>query len=240
MALALAGLLLAAGCSSGTVGMVPDAGAGLAGRYYWGTADGTHFLGVYFADGSHAYSGLPHQGLPTCTGNDTGSGTPQGIGAQGCVAYTYDASSGAVTVGDLHGTYSGNSFTLDGLHLAQLTVPKPGSTLAVTLQSVYASGAGSDFSAGFNSLTLADNGTFTTANGATLGTLNGDVTAIPADQRGTYRITSNGRLELDFASGTNLVRTIGTDIDERSDPKQALRGAMLDSTYYANQATMNN
>ncbi|MEZ0110004.1 hypothetical protein ABH920_004018 [Catenulispora sp. EB89] len=210
----------------------------MAGHYFWGTANGTNFLGVYFADGSHAYTGLPHQGLPSCTGSDTGVGTPQGIGAQGCTSYSYNPSTGAVTVGTMQGTYTGGAFTLDNLHLAELTVPKAGSTLAVTFQNVYASGAGSDFSGGFSDLTLASNGRFATASGATVGTLNGDAAVLPADQHGTYRIESSGRLELDFASGTNVVRTIGIDYESGKQP--TLRGAMLDSSYYENQAAMSN
>ncbi|WP_194926288.1 hypothetical protein [Catenulispora pinisilvae] len=266
----LAGLLLAAGCSSGgtiqsDAGNSATGGSGtggsatggsgtgglgnigalggsksspLAGHYYWGTADGKNFLGVYFADGSRAYTGLPHQGLPSCTDGDTGSGTPQGIDAQGCTTYSYDASSGAVAVGSMQGTYSSSAFTLDGLHLAQLMVPSAGSTLSVSLISVYASGAGSDFSGGFSTLTLGPDGQFATASGASVGTLDGDVAALPADQHGTYRIAAGGKLELDFAAGTNVVRTIGIDQEDTRQP--ALRGAMLDSTYFENQATMNN
>jgi hypothetical protein len=242
-AVAVAAALMS-GCSSGgsPFGVSSSNGGGggggpLAGRYFWGTADGRNLLGVYFVDGSHAYSGLPAQGLPTCSGTDQGVGTPQGVDAQGCVAYSFDPSSGAVTVGsDMQGSYSGGSLKLAGLTLAQLDVPSPGARLSVVLTSVSATGAGSDFVGGYTQLVLRPDGDFVVASGADLGTLEGPLTDVPANQQGSYQIGSAGRLTLTYLEGPPQVRTIG--LDDEANQRPSLRGALLGTDYYVNQATM--
>jgi len=57
-------------------------------------------IGYAFIDGEWAYTAFPAEGLPSCTAA-TGDGAKEG--AEGCVKYSYEPTTGVVTIGSVTG-----------------------------------------------------------------------------------------------------------------------------------------
>ena len=81
---------------------------------------------LYFVDGAAVYSGFPTGGLPaTCT-TPPQSPEDEFDTREGCLPYTFDEQSGAVTIGDKAGTFAGGKLTIDGEEYIPLQIPEAG------------------------------------------------------------------------------------------------------------------
>ena len=189
----------------------------LVGTYWWRTVNHVDYAwdnrAFYFVDDRTVYSGLPANGFPaSCT-------TPPAKPAEeidkrdGCLPYTYDAKSGALTIGDKTGTFKpGSRLVLDGQTYSATVIPAAGARYAFADHEHF------DFS-GFcglitgctvtkKFLTLTPDGQFVLSHSttATMGDPGlGPFTAVgsyPPDQHGTYDVLAGGKIHLTFADGT--------------------------------------
>ncbi|MGD9694390.1 MAG: hypothetical protein AB7V42_01885 [Thermoleophilia bacterium] len=216
----------------------------LTNTYWWGFVSHTDWAwdnrGVYFYDGRWAYRGIPTGGLPACT-RVTAGRDEKGNPTDGCVRYTYDARTGALTVGDLKGTYKGGKLTLDDVAMTRLGIPPAGARYQTDLEH-----------RGFRGLcglilgcttwhyTLALNlsGEFVYAESSLSSLGDGFTTPgvwagrYPPNQTGTYRILPRGTLRLSFADGTVTDRTIGIDADKAGRRDPVTGGLLLDDTNF--------
>lgn len=224
----------------------PAAGGPLAGRYYWGFVSHVDRAwdtrGVWFTDGRWAYVGLPEGGLPRCTGPKPtldDKGRPTG---DGCVAYTLDERTGAVTAGDLKGTFKDGKLVLDDVRLTELEIPKAGARYATKLLHRGFSGlCGLSFgcSTWTENLALNQDGTFVrTSSSITSSGGNGSgvpyvaVSSFPPNQHGRYEVLANGRVRFSYADGSVVVQTIGIDRDTSGKPNAVTAGVLLNGTNF--------
>lgn len=220
----------------------------LAGRYFWGWVSHTDRAwdnrGVYFSNDRWAHVGLPASGLPDCTARTEvtdGEGRPTG---EGCRPYTYDASTGALRVGDLTGTYKNGKLELDEVALHPLHIPKAGQRYNVSLIHRGFSGI-CGFITGcttwFESLALNDRGEF--VRGSSSMSSIGDagsgsppfvgVGVYPPDEAGTYEVLSKGRIRFSYLDGTVKVETIGVEVDAAGRPAPNAEGILIaDTNFY--------
>jgi alpha-galactosidase-like protein len=222
----------------------PAVKGALVGRHFWGFRSRPDYAwenhGVYFVDDRWAYEGLPKGGLPRCTSVTEeldDKGKPIG---DGCRRYTYDRVSGALTVGDLTGTYKDGKLTLDEIEMRELTTPKPGTRYELKLDHRGFSGfCGliTGCTTWQETLGLLPDGQFVRTS-RTVSTIGGSGTPFvglinyPPSERGTYEIQSRGRIRLAFADGTIRVETIGIQRNEQGKPDPVNTGLLLDDTNF--------
>ena len=106
----------------------------IVGTYWWRTVTQIDYAwdnrALYFVDGGAVYSGFPAGGLPaTCT---TPPQNPEDEfdTREGCLPYTFDEQSGAVTIGDKAGTFADGKLTIDGEEYIPLQIPHAGARFA--------------------------------------------------------------------------------------------------------------
>ena len=218
---------------------------GLAGHYFWRTVTRADYAwenhGVAFLDGRWAYRGLPKGGLPTCT-KVTAGVDAEGNPTDGCLTYTYDRHSGAVTLGGEQGRFdtSTGKLTLGSDDYTPLAIPKPGTRYDVSLVNRGFSGfcglivgctTWTDY------LTLRGDGQFALSS-QSVSSMGGSGVpftygwSAPPDQHGTYEVQSGGRIKLTFANGSVSVRTIGIGIGKDGKPDAAGVGLLLDDVNF--------
>src|SRR5699024_2970451 len=105
----------------------------------FGTTDSTdNYYGVWFLDNEWAYWGMPKNGEPTCT-RVTGHPSAKKLPSTGwgCVKYRYNAETGKLTVGGLHGSYHADKarpLTINGSsRYWKVHLPQAGKRYAVEL-----------------------------------------------------------------------------------------------------------
>jgi len=203
---------------------------GLSGRYFFSTqliGATTYMYGVYFVDGQWAYRGVPAGGLPACSARTAPNQTDDG-----CVPYTYDPSTGALTVDGVAGSLVGDVFKLDGTGYAEAVPPAAGSRYDVSARSINGAGiCGISCSFVTHDLTLTGDGQFgliTTVSGSTP---DSQFAALPPNQHGTYAIDQRGRVTFSYADGSVQTDTISIMQNDAgaADPSYAF---ILDSTIY--------
>ena len=189
----------------------------LAGTYWWRTVNHADYAwdnrAFYFVDDRTVYSGVPEHGLPvSCT-------TPPAKPAEeidkrdGCLPYTYDASSGALTIGDKTGTYKpGTRLVLDGNTYSATVIPAAGARYSFADHEHFDFEGFCGFVTGCTVtkkfLTLTPDGQFVLSHSTTASMGDpglGPYTAVgsyPPDQHGTYAVLAGGTIHLAFADGT--------------------------------------
>ncbi|MDO8210843.1 hypothetical protein [Conexibacter sp. CPCC 206217] len=222
----------------------PDLGP-LADRYFWGFKNSATYAwdnyAVWFVDGRWAYYGFPPSGRPTCTAPTTvldDKGRPTD---DGCRPYTYDPATGALTVGDLSGTYRDGSLTLNQISMESLTIPRAGSRYAVELLNRGFSGLCgliTGCTTWVDYLTLTADGHFVDghSSASTLG--DGSSTPFvyagnyPPNQTGTYEVLANGQIRFSYLDGTVKVKSIGVVHDRNGVDDPVNEGLVVGETNF--------
>ncbi len=202
----------------------------LVGRYFYTTylvGATMYYRTYYFASDRFAYKGRPSGGLPACS-----TGATAGV-SDGCIPYTYDTATGTVTVDGMTGSETRpHLLKLNGVGYAEAVPPAVGATFATTvhnLQGAGLCGTSCVFSTSTISFTAA--GYFAYTSTVSGSTPDGGFSYLPAEQHGTYRVLSGGRLELTFASGQVQVRTIVLMLNRADQPDPAY-AMLLDGAIY--------
>ncbi|GAA2240852.1 hypothetical protein GCM10010401_11920 [Rarobacter faecitabidus] len=208
----------------------------LAGRYFWGADSSLDQAwqprGVYFVNKKWAYVGVPAKGLPKKCKTKK----------KECQRYTYNAKTGKVKVGKSKGTVDSKGLNLKvdkaNKYYWPAQAPKKGSRLHVSLRHQGASGCGYGFGKICHTytwyLTLGKNGKFSEASQSTTNW------SVPTDgwyvgsndTKGKYRILGGGRIELKYANGKKVIRTIAVFTDAREKPSPRYEGLLLGGTKY--------
>jgi hypothetical protein len=165
-----------------------------------------YYRTYYFANDRFAYRGRPAGGLPDCPAATAGES------GDGCVPYSYDPATGAVTVDGKTGSWStADGLKLDGVGYLEAITPAPGTRMDTevhNLQGAGACGAGCVFSS--SAYTFTADGQFALST-----SVSGENFALlPPDQHGSYEIADHGRLLLHRADGSTATKTIGFILDD--------------------------
>lgn len=219
----------------------------LADRYFWGTESDPMYAwrnhAVWFLDDRWAYYGFPPAGRPTCTAETTATDEDGRPTDEGCRPFTYDAKSGALTVGGLSGRLDRD----DNIRLGELdfywelSIPRAGTRIDVDLEHRGFSGM-CGLIMGCTTwhylIALRADGSFMRSNSAT--TTMGDGTStpfvwgsnMPPDKTGRYEILAGGAIRFSYLDGRVATETIGIERarDGRADP--AGRGIVVGDTNY--------
>ena len=171
----------------------------------------------------HVYSGFPAGGLPaTCT---TPPAKPEGEVDErdGCLAYTFDEKSGAVTIGDKAGTFKDGKLTIDGNDYNPLQIPAAGTRYTINEHEHTGFSGMCGFFIGCTVsrqfLSLSPDGQFILSRSTTSTTGDpggGPWTAVgsyPPDQHGTYAVLDGGRIQLTYADGSVKVETFAVEFN---------------------------
>lgn len=206
----------------------------LSGRLYWGADSSLDQAWmnrtVWFVDKTWAYTRIATKGKPRCSAK-----------VKGCVRYTYSPRTGAVKVGRQKGTVTSKRLVLGSKSKAKLyqavSTPKKGTRFAVNLKHAGATDCGYGFGKTCYTYTwylrMAKNGTFSEARrGLSSGGVHDWFLGSSKDERGRYRVLSNGRVELRYDSGKRVIQTIAVFQDAREKPSPAFDGLLLNGTKY--------
>jgi hypothetical protein len=197
----------------------------IVGTFWWRTVTHVDYAwdnrALYFVDGGSVYSGFPKGGLPAACTTPPAEPDLEVDAREGCVPYTFDAKTGAVTIGDKAGTFKNGELIIDGVGYTPLFVPPAGKRYTIN-EFKHASFQGfcgliTGCSTTQKWLTLAPDGQFvlTSQSLTTIGDPgSGPYTAAgsyPPDQHGTYEVQANGRIVLSFADGSVRTETFAED-----------------------------
>ena len=188
----------------------------IVGTYWWRTVTHVDYAwdnrALYFVDDKTVYSGFPKAGLPATCVTQPEEPSEEVDTREGCLPYTYDEQTGALTVAGVVGNYKpGSRLVLDGNTYSALNIPAAGARFTVN-ELKHASFRGlCGLIAGCTTtqqyLTLTPTGEFVLSRSSlsTIGTPGiGPFTAVgsyPADQHGTYTVGA-GTIHLAFADGS--------------------------------------
>ncbi len=218
----------------------------LAGRWFFGTRVGTNQAWdntvVRFASERWAFVGPPADGtMPRCKSrtellDDDGDAT-----GYGCRPVRV-GKGGAITVGELKGSWRKGKLVLDGLKMDELVAPRGGTRFALQLEHRGASGIGMctmviGCSSWHYTLELRRNGGFVRTTSSLFTAGDGVATAFigvgsyPPDEYGVYDILPGGRIELRFADGTVKRLAFGAKPGPRGVPAPE-RGLLLGEDWH--------
>jgi hypothetical protein len=203
-------------------------------------SESAKLIGYAFIDGEWAYHGIPAEGLPSCTA-PSGDGAKEG--AEGCVKYTYDPTSGTVKIGSVTGKLSpGGELEIDGETYSPTSIPPAGTTLQVEQEYIGYRGLCGTF-AGCTTwhehLVLTSSGEFVLSR-ESLSTLGGSgpgetfvaAGSYPPDQHGTYAVEKAARIKLSFADGSTKTKTFAYLLNKEGKPDPANEGILLGTEYF--------
>jgi len=207
----------------------------LAGTYWWYTINHVDSAwdnhGVYFLDDAWAFHGIPKGGLPTACSAQIA----------GCEPYTYDAATGAVTLGTAAGTYQDGRLRIadegDDRDFSKLLIPDAGARYDVNLvHRGFRGMCGLIFgcTTWASWLQLLPDGQFvySTSTTSTMGDPGSGpftyVGSYPPDEHGTYEVQPNGRIHLAYADGTAKDFTFAVQLGAAGQPDPAGEGVFLD------------
>ena len=217
----------------------------LADRYFWGTTVDPMYAwrnhAIWFVDDRWAYYGFPPAGRPRCGAPTTVTDEKGNPTDDGCRPYTYDPRTGALTVGALHGSFSGGGVRLGELEFgAELSIPRAGARLDVDLgHSGFSGMCGliTGCTTWHYLLVLRVDGRFMRSNSATSTMGDGTSTPfvwgsnMPPDKTGTYEILAGGAIRFRYLDGRVEAETIGIERTRgRDDPSG--KGLLLGDTNY--------
>jgi hypothetical protein len=191
----------------------------IVGRYFWNSSQvltTTYLHGYYFVDEHTAYRGIPSGGLPTtCT-------TPAVGEEDGCVPYTWNEATGALTIGSETGEWKPEThgLKLGSASFSEAAPPEAGTK--VDAEGSYINEYGlCPLSCSFVTveLKLSSAGEFARASGVSgfFGE-GGSYGALPPEEHGTYSIDPRGRVTFTYADGHTTTETIAFLLDDNNNP----------------------
>jgi hypothetical protein len=218
----------------------------IVGTFWWRNVNHVDYAwdnrALYFVDGGTVYSGFPKGGLPAACTTPVAEPDDEVDTREGCLPYTFDAKSGAVTIGDKAGTFKDGKLTIDGNEYTPLVVPAAGARYTITEQKHTSFSGFCGFITGCTTsqeyLTLTPDGQFVLTR-STLSTMGdpgfGPYTAVgsyPPDQHGTYEVQAGGKIVLTYADGTVRVETFAEDTKD-GQPSPTGEGVFIgEDNYY--------
>ena len=188
----------------------------IVGTFWWRNVNHVDWAwdnrALYFVDGGSVYSGFPKGGLPTTCTTPVAEPDDEFDTREGCLPYSFDAKTGAVTIGDKTGTFKDGKLTIDGEEYTPTVVPEAGARFTIN-EHKHSSFRGMcglimGCTTSQEYLSLAPDGKFilTRSTVSTMGDPGlGPWTAVgsyPPDQQGTYEILAGGKIRLAFADGS--------------------------------------
>ena len=197
----------------------------IAGTFWWRNVSHVDYAwdnrALYFVDGGAVYSGFPKGGLPATCSTPVAEPNDEVDSREGCLPYTFDEKTGAVTIGDKAGTFANGQLTIDGHAYTPLVIPPAGTRLTINEQKHTSFQGYCGLITGCTTsqewLTLTPDGQFVLSR-TTLSTIGdpglGPYTAAgsyPPDQHGTYDIQAGGKIVLSYADGTVRAETFAYD-----------------------------
>jgi hypothetical protein len=219
----------------------------LADRYFWGTESDPMYAwrnhAVWFLDDRWAYYGFPPAGRPHCSAPTTATDEDGRPTDEGCRPFTYDAESGALTVGGLSGRLDRDGdIRLGELDFYwELSIPRTGARLDLELEHRGFSGM-CGLIMGCTTwhylIALRADGRFMRSNTAT--TTMGDGTStpfvwgssMPPDKTGTYEILAGGAIRFSYLDGRVATETIGIERSREGRDDPSGRGIVIGDTNY--------
>jgi hypothetical protein len=197
-------------------------------------------IGYAFIDGEWAYHGVPAEGLPSCTSATT-DGTKEG--AEGCVKYTYDPTSGTVKIGSVTGKLNpGGELEVDGETYSATSIPPAGTRIQLEQEYIGYSGLCgliTGCTTWHEHLILGSNGEFvlsreslTTLGGTGPGETFVAAGSYPPGQHGTYAVEKGARIKLSFADGTTQTKTFAYFLNKEGKPDPTYAGVLLGTEYF--------
>ncbi|MDA0183108.1 hypothetical protein OJ997_22555 [Solirubrobacter phytolaccae] len=197
----------------------------IVGTFWWRNVNHVDWAwdnrALYFVDGGTVFSGFPTGGLPAACTTAAASPEDEFDTRDGCLLYTYDEKTGAVTIGDKAGTFKDGKLTIDGEEYWPLALAQPGQRFTIN-EHKHTSFRGmcgliTGCSVTQEYLSLSPDGQFIKSRSTT--TTVGDpgmgpwtaVGSYPPDQRGTYEVLAGGKIRLAFADGTVKEETFAID-----------------------------
>jgi hypothetical protein len=197
----------------------------IVGTFWWRNVNHVDYAwdnrALYFVDGGTVYSGFPKGGLPAACTTPVAEPDEEVDTREGCLPYTFDEPSGAVTIGDKAGTFKDGKLTIDGNEYTPLVIPAAGARYTINEQKHASFNGFCGLITGCTTsqeyLTLAPDGQFVRTR-STLSTMGdpgfGPYTAAgsyPPDQHGTYEVQAGGKIVFTYADGTVNVETFAED-----------------------------
>jgi hypothetical protein len=205
----------------------------IVGRYFWTTYQvltTTYMHAYYFVDEHWVYRGVPKEGLPAC-GSQTANGEEDG-----CLPYTWNETTGAVSIGGTGGEYKiGSHFLKVGEESFSEAVPPEAGTKFDASGSYINEFGLCPLSCSFVTvdLKMSSNGEFARASGVSgfFGE-GGSYGALPPEDHGTYSIDPRGRISFTYADGHVVTETIAVMLNESNAPDPNYGLLLGESAYF--------
>ena len=106
----------------------------IVGTYWWRNVTQIDYAwdnrALYFVDGASGLQRLPGGRAARDVHDAAGKPEDEFDTREGCLPYTFDEQTGAVTIGDKAGTFAGGKLTIDGEEYFPLQVPAAGARFA--------------------------------------------------------------------------------------------------------------
>jgi hypothetical protein len=205
----------------------------IVGRYFWNTYQvltTTYMHAYYFVDEHWVYRGVPKEGLPAC-GSQTANGEEDG-----CLPYTWNESTGALSIGGTAGEYKTGSHGLEvGEESFSEAVPPEAGTKFDAAGSYINEFGICPSSCSFVTvdLEMSSSGEFARASGVSgfFGE-GGSYGALPPEDHGTYSIDPRGRITFTYADGHVITETIAVMLNEANAPDPNFGLLLGESAYF--------
>jgi hypothetical protein len=212
----------------------PKKAPDIVGRYFWNTylvLSTSYMHAYYFVDEHWVYRGVPKEGLPAC-----GSQTTFNDEDDGCIPYTWNESTGALTIGSVAGEYKVGSHGLKVGDESFSEAAPPEAGTKFDAEGSYINGFGlCPISCSFVTveLKMSSNGEFARAAGvAGFFGEGGSYGALPPEDHGTYSIDPRGRITFSYADGHIVTETIAVMLDNNDNPDPNYGLLLGESAYF--------
>jgi hypothetical protein len=205
----------------------------IVGRYFWNTypvLTTTYMHAYYFVDEDWVYRGVPKEGLPAC-GSQIANGEEDG-----CLPYTWNESTGALSIGGTAGEYKIGSHGLEvGEESFSEAVPPEAGTKFDAAGSYINEFGICPSSCSFVTvdLEMSSSGEFARASGVSgfFGE-GGSYGTLPPEDHGTYSIDPRGRITFTYADGHVITETIAVMLNEANAPDPNFGLLLGESVYF--------
>jgi hypothetical protein len=205
----------------------------IVGHYFWNSefvVTTTYIHGYYVVDEHWIYRGIPKEGPPACS-SQTANGEEDG-----CLPYTWNEETGALTVGSESGEYKVGSHLMKvgEKTFEEAVVPDAGTKFDASGSYINQYGI-CPLSCSFVTIELqmSSGGEFARASGVSgfFGE-GGSYGALPPSSHGTYSIDPRGRITFYYADGHTVTETIGIMLDKSNNPDPNYGLLLGDSVFF--------